>query len=599
MTVFGSADETAVQQAINAAASGATVKIAGSCAGVAPQGGAWQTAYVNTSLTLAGGYAVTNWTTPNPAVNPTILDAQELGRVVFIADTVPVTLTNLILTNGNVTGSGTGSCPGYGCGGGLYTWGDLSLSNVTIQDSQTRRGGGAYVVGALTAVDSDWLNNTGTNQRGGGLEVYGDATITGGLLQGNAATYGGGLFADAGLVISGTQFISNTATSPSAGSGGAIYAAGPLAIAHALFEGNQSYTGAGAVLHSPSTDALLTISDTQFISNTTLNTSAQGGALYAGAASTIHGSAFEGNSAPGSGGAGGAIVAFRAITLTETTLISNTAGSQGGAIYHWGLSESGNTSQVYPLVLADSLLVDNQAGAEGGGLYFRRGFAAANTPVQFVNVTVEGNTAVLAGGGVYLGQPADMAGSILQNNQSATAAGGGLYSEDRLNLAHTTFAHNSAFRAGGAYVTGSLTAVDSDWLNNTGTNQRGGGLEVYGDATVTGGVVQGNMATYGGGFFADAGLVISGTQFISNTATSTGAGSGGAVYAAGPLAIAHALFEGNQSFTGAGAVLHSPGTDELLTISDAQFSQQYHAEHVRPGRGVVRGRSQHDSIQHF
>ena len=570
-TVYGSGDETAVQQAINTATPGSTVKIAGTCTGVGIQGGAWQTIYIDTSLTLAGGYAVTDWTTPDPVANPTTLDAQNLGRVVFIADTVPVTLTNLTLINGNFSGSGTGNCPGYGCGGGLYTWGDLSLTNVIIQDSQTRRGGGAYVLGALAAVDTNWLKNTGTNQRGGALEVYGDATITGGLVQGNAATVGGGLFANAALAISGTHFISNTATSTGTGSGGAIYSAGALTLINARFERNTSYTGAGAVLHSPGTNEFLSISHTQFISNTTLNASAQGGALYASATSTIHASTFQGNSAPGSGGAGGALVAFRAITLTNTSLISNTAGSQGGAIYHWGLNETGNTSQVYPLMMADSLLAGNQAGAEGGGLYFRRGFAANNTPVQFLHMTLDGNTAVLAGGGAYLGQPADIAGSILQHNQSTSAAGGGLYTEDRLNLAQTTFEKNSATHAGGAYVIGDLIAVDSDWLANIGMNQRGGALEVYGDAAVAGGLVQGNMASYGGGFFADAGLVISGTQFISNTATSTGAGSGGAIYAAGPLELSSALFEGNRSYTGAGAVLHSPGTNEFLFISNTQF----------------------------
>ena len=548
LTVFGSADESAVQQAVDAAPSGGVVKIAGTCAGVGLAGMWVQTTYINKPLTLAGGFTLSNWTTPDPQAHPTLLDAQGLGRVVFVPSALALNLENLTLANGDTGGSSTGSCPVYGCGGGVYTPGDLSLSNVTFQGNTAGRGGGAYVSGTLQAVNTDWLDNTASSQRGGALEVFGAALLDGGLVQGNSALYAGGIFADAGLVITGTHFLSNTSTSPASGSGGAIYAAGPLDITNALFESNLAYTGGGAVLHSPgTTNEFLAITNTQFLNNTALNASAQGGALSAGAAqSTIQSSIFEGNSTPGASGAGGAIVAYQTTILTDTTFAANIAGGQGGAIYHWGLSESGNSSQVFPLTIATSTLSSNQAGAEGGSVYFRLGFAAANTPIQLVNTTFVNNAATLSGGGAFLGQPASVSSS--------------------------TFQGNTAGRGGGAYASGTLQATDTDWLGNTASSQRGGALEVYGDTLLDGGLVQGNSALYAGGIFADAGLIITGTHFLNNTASNPTVGSGGAIYATGPLDITNAFFESNQAYTGGGAVLHSPGaTNEFLEITNTQF----------------------------
>ena len=284
VTLFSSSNATAVQQAVDAATAGDSVKIAGNCAGVTPWNGSYQTVFINKALSLEGGYTAGNWDTPDPINTPTTLDALSLGRVVFINAVVEVDIENLSLANGNSGGSGTGNCPGYGCGGGLFTYGGLNLNQVIIRNSTANRGGGAYVAGGLTAIDTDWLNNTGVSQRGGAFEVYGDASLSGGLLQGNTALYGGAIFADAGLEINSTHFIDNTATSPSSGSGGAIYATGITSITGAHFEGNRSYSGAGAVLAS-GTDT--TVVNSEFVDNRALNTASQGGALYASGTTTI------------------------------------------------------------------------------------------------------------------------------------------------------------------------------------------------------------------------------------------------------------------------------------------------------------------------
>lgn len=79
-TDYSSADASAVQSAVNAANSGDTLKVAGTCAGVATVSGEVQTVYINKNLTLQGGYTPTNWlASPDPVANPTVLDAQSAG----------------------------------------------------------------------------------------------------------------------------------------------------------------------------------------------------------------------------------------------------------------------------------------------------------------------------------------------------------------------------------------------------------------------------------------------------------------------------------------------------------------------------------------
>ncbi|NJM40960.1 MAG: hypothetical protein HC853_09400, partial [Anaerolineae bacterium] len=111
-----------VQFAVDEAAAGDEVRIAaGGYAGVSVRAGVTQTVYVDKNLTLRGGYTLTNWTEPNPSFQPTFIDAQQAGRVIYI-HSAEVTLQGLTLRNGVITGTGN-LCPGAGCGGGVYATG--------------------------------------------------------------------------------------------------------------------------------------------------------------------------------------------------------------------------------------------------------------------------------------------------------------------------------------------------------------------------------------------------------------------------------------------------------------------------------------------
>jgi hypothetical protein len=64
-------------------APGGTVKVAGECVGVELVALTLQSTYISKTLTLSGGYTTTNWTTSHPITQPTTIDANSGGRVLF------------------------------------------------------------------------------------------------------------------------------------------------------------------------------------------------------------------------------------------------------------------------------------------------------------------------------------------------------------------------------------------------------------------------------------------------------------------------------------------------------------------------------------
>ncbi|MEE9615772.1 MAG: right-handed parallel beta-helix repeat-containing protein, partial [Anaerolineae bacterium] len=176
---------TAVQTAVDAAASGARVLVAGVCQDLLTRtadGGTFtQTVYISQALTLRGGYTITNWFTPT---TQTVLDAQGLGRAVYITGTGVVTVDGFIVRGGEAI-----------TGGGLYV---ATALNPTIQNT---------IFYSNTASHGGGFGSAGGNPR-----LYNNTFVT------NTATYSGGaVYLDAGFpIISNTIVVSNT--------GGGLYA---------------------------------------------------------------------------------------------------------------------------------------------------------------------------------------------------------------------------------------------------------------------------------------------------------------------------------------------------------------------------------------
>ncbi|MCP3976123.1 MAG: hypothetical protein GY720_16705, partial [bacterium] len=151
----GAMDYGTVQDAVNASTStGDVVKVAGHCGTLNAQGGTVQVARITKTLTIRGGYTVTNWTTPDPAANPTVLDARGAGTVLHISGDIAPVIEGLHVTGGasdafhgagvhndgsastlsNVTISGNVA---WDLGGGIYNLdgGDMTLTDVIVHDN--------------------------------------------------------------------------------------------------------------------------------------------------------------------------------------------------------------------------------------------------------------------------------------------------------------------------------------------------------------------------------------------------------------------------------------------------------------------------------
>ena len=442
-------DYATVQDAVDAAAAGDTVKVAGTCAGVVTRLNTNQTARIGKSLTVRGGYTSTNWTTSDPAANPTTLDAVGGGRVFFISGTnVDVTVEGLRITRGVAPG---------GAGGGIT----VSQSRVTIRNNEiygnsARHGGGINVDRASGILSGNNVHDN-TAEFGGGIRLtsspitvsgntlsgnVGDggglylantnaATVSGNTITGNRGrkapgqpeAHGGGvvLFND-NSTLTGNTITNNTFEVVGEGFGGGAYLVhSPASLIDNTVSGNTAYGAGGLFLE----ECNATLADNRILNNTAYDYA--GGVFIQRSFATVRGNTFTGNIVNGNtvnghdgyGNGGGLYIEggqYPAGTVTSATVRDNlfqgnSAAEQGGGVYLWRsaarVSENiiaGNSAKygggLFLISTADTLVnnwvVRNQATVQAPGMYI-----AGSTPV-FLHTTLADNTggdgtAVLAG----------------------------------------------------------------------------------------------------------------------------------------------------------------------------------------------------------
>jgi parallel beta-helix repeat protein len=259
-----------------------------------------QMVYISKTVTIRGGYTTTNGYAdpPDPAANPTQLNAQGRGRVLYITGAVSPTVEGLGLCCGNAGRQG-----GYqagidvDAGGGVYIiTATATLSNCEIS-GQADFGGGVFAYHSRAALSGNTIRYSNAGWRGGGVylaETYnarlsankivnnkvfigegggvaiqgGSATLSNNLIannqsklpygndlqsiQGGVATYGGGgVFVGEGdVTLSGNTIVSNTAQEKGGGiflwESGAILQNNVVADNHAGTGGNGL-----AIVHNP------------------------------------------------------------------------------------------------------------------------------------------------------------------------------------------------------------------------------------------------------------------------------------------------------------------------------------------------------------
>lgn len=554
---FGSSNAAAVQNAINAASAGGTVKLAGVCAGVVAYGGSNQVGLITKTLTVIGGYTAFNWVTSYPITQPTVLDAQNGGRVLLISG-APVSIADLTAQFGKITSAD---------GGGIRSNNALTLTNVAVYSSTTDSdGGGVATTGILRLIDTRLISNT-AGQSGGGARAGGASIFIGGLFERNVSQNGGGARVFGSVIVTGTQFINNH-SSPTNFAGGGLRVDGATMLSGGLFQGNSGFNGAGF-----SGGGTASISGTQFISNTAVE---WGGGANVGLLTQITSTLWASNV---SGSDCGALRTPSILRATASVFQANTTNGNGGA----ACADNGG-------VLAGGVFQSN-SGATGGGLWTNASTTLSGT--AFIS-----NTASLAGGGAYLQSGAAVVnGGVFEGNQaivSPVGSAGGLYAES-LTMTDTRFVSNTAaIRGGGVYALGpasivgaqftanqvpsgsdgqggglygfaALTVTDSSFLRN-GAGFAGGGARAIGPALIFGGVFEQNSAPGdgGGGLNAGSAATISGTRFITNSAY-----YGGGVFVGGPLWMTGGSLAGNSAVgAGGGADLESGGALTGTLIQD-------------------------------
>ena len=193
-----------IQYAVDQAGEGDEIRVAsGSYTGVnvrprndiTTTGVVTQVVYISKTVAIRGGYTTTNnfADPPDPVANPTTLDAQEQGRVLYVTGDISPTVEGLRITGGDAAGLG-GSSGDYDAGGGLYVAHATPMISSNLVFSNTAlHGGGLYLWRSdATLKGNDVISNTCSHSGGGLFLCYGAAKLSGNTITHNTASSGGG-----------------------------------------------------------------------------------------------------------------------------------------------------------------------------------------------------------------------------------------------------------------------------------------------------------------------------------------------------------------------------------------------------------------------
>ena len=205
----------------------------------------------------------------------------------------------------------------YAFGGGLYIQAGAShvITNSVIVSNTANAGGGLATratapMAPLAIYNMTIYSNTALSGAGAGVYADPPLTIVGGAIYSNTADgNGGGVYATRALTMTNVTVTGNSNTNRGAG----VFANASATITGSRFENNRcTFACYGAGLYTNDSAALLTLVDTQFISNAV---SQFGGGLYARGPVVLNGGEFRGNRA-NSSPAGSGLYAERAVTIT-------------------------------------------------------------------------------------------------------------------------------------------------------------------------------------------------------------------------------------------------------------------------------------------
>ncbi len=223
-------DYSSIQAAVDAADSGDLIKVATGIytdthvrprADITTTGVVTQVVYISKTVTLQGGYSTTNWIVSHPLTQPSILDANGMGRVMYITGFISPVLEGLNITGGNADAM-------YG------PWYDSA-------------GSGIYAISATITVSASHVYGNDGADKGAGIGLrYGSLLLNGSVISGNISyQYGGGLFLYSSKGIVKNNTISENTGFCCAGGGAYLQYSDAIFMANVISKNWAGYAGGG------------------------------------------------------------------------------------------------------------------------------------------------------------------------------------------------------------------------------------------------------------------------------------------------------------------------------------------------------------------
>ncbi len=596
--VNGACAYSTLQQAVNAAQDGDTVRIA--------EGVYFETVDITgKNVTLAGGY---NSTCTAYITGTTRIEGSATsGSVLDVSNSV-LAVRNLGLAWGN------------GIGGGVDA---LSNSRITLDNASVFNNSASYAAGIYVSTNSvvtltngsRLYGNNASADAGGGARVWGQFFAYGedSDIYNNCATSGGGFYVPGGrLTIEQADVLSNQAAATD-GKGGGIYVINGgnvalrnnVAVGASLFMPNQTaYDGAG-IYADNSTVALDGV-------NLGGNVATRnGGGLYLGNNSSLQavntnlghtiwfiGTIQWGNQA---NYGGGLYVDASAVDFSGN-IATNLANFAGGGVYAANNSALNLTNATVGLAGAARGNRLGTNGNTGAGLYLTGGATGVLSNTVVVSNTFQ-TTGFTYGGGAYLGNSVlTLYNSRVEQHYAPSVGdgrGAGLYlSNSTATLDNSRIISNTAGTVGGGvrmWITSTLNVLNGSVIaNNQSLNGVGGAIAAGGtpDINIDNATLRNNTAaTDGGAIYLDNGALdfTGGWTLRENTATG---GHGGAIAAVGAASVnfragGYSFVYFNRALGGHGGMLYlgNNSTSQLYAIYGSEM--YIYANHASDNGGAL------------
>lgn len=461
---------------------------------------------------------------------------------------------------------------GIAAGGGLcIEGGSLTVNRATVQNNESRDGGGIYAGGGckVTITEGNISGNTSPTGWGAGVRVNdSEVELKNGNIQGNNCTHkaggiclinstmkitGSGTIKQnttgedgAGVFAQNSEFTMNNGTisgNEAANSGAGIFAKNStVTVNNGTISGNKANISGGGIYFvlDQAVAKTLTFGGGE-IKNNTATTGSGGGVYISGYfddSGTVTAAKFVMNAGTVSGNE-----ALRVPTESEVPDYNTRVklGAGGGIYIQEGYATLGVEGSSEKCEISG-----NKCGQYGGGIYMTSsvGTGTFSSTLTMNNGVVDGNTAGLRGGGIYMKQSElTMKGGEVTNNTATSLHAGGI------DLNNTFFTmdngkisgNKAGQRGGGIYYNNTIMSgdvyKDRDFIFNGGeishntAGEYGGGVCIYtganGDTNgskfeLSGGTIEYNEADNGGGVYYNGwsctSLELQNTNIESNTA---------------------------------------------------------------------------------